>query len=119
MFTAGAGKIQIVYCGHSCMGGIRIRLSISEMSMRIVTFQDLQTLTSESGNRKIFFFTSTLDGGECSASNLRLFTAYDENMAPIRYVAGWASRHVQAFCKRYRKYAPVGNRTTNPPTSGK
>jgi hypothetical protein len=53
-FTVGAGKIQRVHCGHYCLGGMRVRLSISEMNMRIFTFQVLQTLTSESGNN--FFF---------------------------------------------------------------
>jgi hypothetical protein len=78
MFTTGARKIQIAYCGHYSFRDMRIRLSISEMSMRIVPLQDLQTFTSESGNN-IFFFTSTLDGGECSASRLRLFIPYEES----------------------------------------
>jgi len=55
MFTTGAGKIQIVYCGHYSLGGMRIRLSISEMNMRNVSLQDLQTLISESGNKYQFF----------------------------------------------------------------
>jgi hypothetical protein len=54
MFTIGAGKIQIVYCGHYSFRDMRIRLSISEMSVKIVPLQDLQTLTSECGNN--FFF---------------------------------------------------------------
>jgi hypothetical protein len=58
MFTVGAGKIQRVYC----LGGMRIRLSISEMNMRIVTLQDLQTLTSESGNNFFFHFDIRWNG---------------------------------------------------------
>jgi len=76
IFTVRACKIQTVYCGHYCLGGMRIRLSISEMNMRIVTLQDLQTLTSEGGNN--FFFTSTLGGRECSASRLFLFIRYEK-----------------------------------------
>ena len=86
-------------------------------NMKIVTLQDLQTLTCESGNKNLFFFTSTLDGGECPASRPRLFTPYEESMVPVQYVAGWVSGHVQAFRKRYRKFVPVENRTTNTPTS--
>jgi len=56
MFTTGASEIQIVYCGLYSLGDMRIRLSISEMSMRIVPLQDLQALTSESGNNFLFNF---------------------------------------------------------------
>lgn len=118
MFTAGIGKTQMVYCGHYSLGDMRIRLSISEINTRFVSLQDLQTLTSESGNKYKFCFTLTLDGGECSASSLRMSSPYEESMVLVRYVARLAAGHVQAFCKSYRKLGPAENRTTNPPNSG-